>query len=88
AAPGAWLLERVRLWSDPNAALPVGAAAEGVPSTLAGLAAYSLARLPTDLIAIPLRNHVALLLLGASLIVLALVAWLLRGVRPRRRGFR
>lgn len=88
AAPGAWLLERVRLWSDPNAALPVGAAAEGVPSTLAGLAAYSLARLPTDLIGIPLRNHVALLLLGASLIVLALVAWLLRGVRPRRRGFR
>ncbi len=88
AAPGAYLLERVRLWVEPNAALPVGAAAEGVPSTLVGLASYSVARLPADVVTMPLRNHLALLIFGAALIVLALVALLLRGVRPGRRGFR
>jgi len=88
AAPGAYLLDRLRLWVNPDAALPVGAAAEGVPAALGGLAAYLLARLPADAVLVPLRNHVALLLFGASLVVLALVAWLLRGLRPRRRGFR
>lgn len=88
AAPGAYLLERARAWVDPSAALPVGAAAEGVPATLTGLAAYLVARLPESVISLSLRNHLGLLLLGATLIMIALVAWLVRGVRPRRRAFR
>lgn len=88
AAPGAYLLERMRLWVNPEAALPAGAAVEGVPATLTGLVAYLVARLPREVITVPLRDHVALLLLGATLIVLALVVWLVRGVRPRRGGFR
>ncbi len=88
AAPGAYLLERTRLWVNPEAAVPAGAAVEGVPATLAGLATYLVARLPLEVVTVPLRDHLALLLLGATLIVLALVAWLVRGVRPRRGAYR
>jgi hypothetical protein len=88
AAPLAYGLDRVRAWSNPDAVLPPGAGAEGVPATLAGLAAYSLAVLPSGALAGPLRYHVVLLLVGAALIVLALLLWLLRGLRPRRRGYR
>lgn len=88
AAPGAYALDRVRLWLDPDAALPAGAAVEGVPATLSGLLAYAFARLPGEAVSLPLRNHVVLLLIGAALVVLALLLWLLRGLRPRRRGFR
>lgn len=88
AAPGAYLLYRARLWVNPDAALPVGAGAEGVPAALVGLAAYLMARLPSDLVDLALRDHLILLLAGAALIVVALVVWLFRGLRPRRRGFR
>lgn len=88
AAPAAYLLDRLRLWVNPDAVLPVGAVAEGVPATLAGLTAYLVARLPGEAVTLPLRNFVALLLLGAALIVVALLAWLLKGLRPRRRGYR
>lgn len=88
AAPLAYALDRVRTWVTPNAALPAGAGAEGVPATLTGLAAYALAALPPAAVSGPLRYHVVLLLVGAALVVLALLLWLLRGLRPRRRGYR
>lgn len=68
--------------------LPAGAAAQGVYAALADLFAFGVRALPTGLVAVPLRNYLVVGGFGAALVVLALLLWLLRGVRPRRRRFR
>ena len=87
AASGALLFEIARRLLPEEAALPAGAVVQGVFSALSGTLAYIVTTLPGDLVSLALRNHLAVLLVGAALILLALVLWLLRGVRPRRRGF-
>ncbi|HZJ09314.1 MAG TPA: hypothetical protein VFD39_06430 [Trueperaceae bacterium] len=87
AAAGAFLFDRARRLLPEDAALPAGPLVQGVFSALSGTLAYIVTALPGDVVALALRNHLVLLLIGASLILLALVLWLLRGVRPRRRSF-
>jgi len=87
AASGALLFEIARRTVPQEAALPSGPLVQGVFSSLSGTLAYIVTTLPGDLVELALRNHVAMLLVGGSLVVLALVLWLLRGVRPRRRSF-
>ena len=70
------------------AGLPAGAVAQGAFAALGDLVAYSVRSLPPELIQVPLRNYLVVGGLGAVLVVLALVLWLLGGLRPRRRGFR
>jgi len=87
AAAGAFLFDRARRMLPEEAALPAGPLVQGVFSALSGTLSYIATSLPGDLVSLALRNHLVLLLIGASLILLALVLWLLRGVRPRRRSF-
>ncbi len=88
AAPGALLLDRLRGALPEAAPLSAGAQAQGVFAALRDLVTHAFSALPSALTALPLRNQLAVLLLGAGLVVLALVLWLLGGLRPRRRGFR
>ncbi|MFA5550854.1 MAG: hypothetical protein WDA03_04480 [Trueperaceae bacterium] len=69
-------------------ALPVGAAAQGVFVALGDLFAHAVRSLPAEVVQLPLRNYVIVGGFGAALVLLALVLWLLNGVRPRRRSFR
>lgn len=87
AAAGAFIFDRARRLMPEEADLPAGPLVQGVFSALSGTLAYIATVLPGDVVALALRNHLVLLLIGASLILLALVLWLLRGVRPRRRSF-
>jgi hypothetical protein len=87
AGLGALLLWRLDAVLPASAGLPAGAQAQGVIGTLGGLIAYAARGLPAEVIDVPLRNYVAAGGLGASLILLALVLWLLGGLRPRRRGY-
>ena len=70
------------------AGLPLTARAQGVFSALGGLFAHAVRSLPAEVVALPLRNYVVVGGFGAVLVLLALVLWLLNGVRPRRRSFR
>lgn len=87
AAPGALLFDVARRSLPEAATLPAGAAAQGVFGALFGLVRYAAAALPRDLVALPLRHHVMVLLVAGSLVLLAIVLWLLRGMRPRRKSF-
>lgn len=87
AAPGALLFEVVHRNLPVDTVLPTGAQVQGVFAALSGLISYAVTALPGDLVTLGRTNHLAVLILGAALVVLALVTWLLRGVRPRRRSF-
>lgn len=87
AAPGALLFDVLRRTLPETAPMPAGAQAQGVFGTLFGLVRYAAAELPADLVALPLRHHVIVLLAAGSLVLLAVVLWLLRGMRPRRKSF-
>lgn len=87
AAPGALTFDVLRRTLPAEAAMPAGAQSQGVFGTLAGLARYAAAQLPGDLVSLSLRHHVIVLLAAGSLVLLAIVLWLLRGMRPRRKSF-
>lgn len=87
AAPGAILFEVLNRNLPVDSALPTGAQVQGVFAALSGLISYALTVLPDDLVSLGRTNHFAVLILGGALVVLSLVTWLLRGVRPRRRSF-
>lgn len=70
-----------------ESALPAGAQVQGVFAALAGLVSYAATVMPNDMVTLGRTNHLAVLIFGGALVVLALVMWLLRGVRPRRRSF-
>jgi hypothetical protein len=86
AAGGAWAFDRLGTVADPAVALPGGATQQGVLGSIASLVRYAAAAVPPELWELPRRNHLLVLALGGVLIVLALLLWLLRGVRPRRRS--
>ena len=54
---------------------------------LSGLVSYAATVLPDSIVNLARTNHLAVLIVGGALIVLGLLTWLLRGVRPRRRSF-
>lgn len=87
AAGGALLFEIAGRVVPQEAALPAGAQVQGVFAALSGTLAYTVTSLPDALLSLAQRNHLAVLLVGAALVLLALVLWLLRGVRPRKRSF-
>ncbi len=68
--------------------LPAGAGAQGVFAALGGLFSHAVRSLPAETLQVPLRNFLIVGGFGAALIVLALVLWLVGGMRPRRRSFR
>jgi hypothetical protein len=87
AAAGAILFEVARRNLPVETTLPAGAQVQGVFAALAGLISYAATVLPNDMVSLGRTNHIAVLIFGGALVVLALVMWLLRGVRPRRRSF-
>lgn len=84
-APGAWLFSRVDSWLPQVASLPAGAQAQGVFGATFGLLGFAYANLPDEIVALAARNHLYALLFAGGLVVLALLLWLVRGMRPRRR---
>lgn len=84
-APGAWLFSRVESWLPQVANLPAGAQAQGVFGATFGLLGFAYAQVPDEVVGLAARNHLYALLFAGALVVLALLLWLLRGVRPRRR---
>ena len=76
AAAGAFVFDRARRLLPEEASLPAGPLVQGVFSALSGTLAYIATALPGDLVSLALRNHLVLLLIGAALILLALVLWL------------
>jgi hypothetical protein len=87
SALGAFAFDRLRSAVPDEAALPLGPQAQGLFASLADGLKFALAALPPAVLDIAWRNHLVALLAGGTLIVLAIVVWLLRGVRPRRRSF-
>lgn len=79
-----WLLDRLERASGAEA--PASLAAEGAFGHLAGLLAYLAAGLPRDVPLLLARNHLAVLALGAALVLLGLLVRLVRTLRPRRRS--
>ncbi len=53
---------------------------------LVAWARYAAGVLPAEVWALPRRNHLIVMAAGGVLVVLAIVLWLLRGMRPRRRS--
>lgn len=85
AGSGALLFRRLDAALPEGVALPPGARSEGVFGALGGLLTYAVRSLPEAVLALPLRNYLVVGGVGAALVVLALLFWLLRGLRPRRR---
>ncbi len=85
AAGGFWLFDRLASWGSPQP-LPAGLAQQGVIGGLSAWARYALGMLPADLWSLPRRYHLIVVAAGGTLVLLAIVLWLLRGMRPRRRG--
>lgn len=88
AGLGALALYRFDTVLPEAAALPAGAASQGVFGALSGLLSHAVRTLPAEVLQVPLRNFLIVGGFGAALIVLALVLWLVGGMRPRRRSFR
>lgn len=88
AGLGALALYRLDAALPAAAGLPLGAGAQGVFAALGGLFAHGVRSLPPEVVQLPLRNYLFVGGFGAALVVLALVLWLLNGIRPRRRSFR
>ncbi|MEX2534847.1 MAG: hypothetical protein WD273_04525 [Trueperaceae bacterium] len=88
AAGGALLALRLsRLTAATDVTLPTSLNAQGVFGYLVQLLAFTGASFPDSALALMLRNHLALLILGAALILLSLLLRLARGLRSRRRSF-
>lgn len=87
AGLGAFLFDRLRRFAPDVAPLPSGAQVQGLFASVWDGIRHAVAVLPDALIELAWRNHMIALLGGASLLVLALVFSVLRGVRPRRRSF-
>lgn len=87
AALGAFLFDRLHRFAPSDAPLPAGAQVQGLFASLWDGMRHAVAVAPDALVELPWRNHMIALLIGASLVVLALVFSVLRGVRPRRRSF-
>jgi len=87
AGLGAYLFDRLRRSAPDEAPLPGGAQVQGLFASVWDGLRHAVAVTPDALIELPWRNHMIALLVGASLLVLALVFSVLRGVRPRRRSF-
>ncbi len=87
AGLGAFLFDRLRRFAPDEAPLPSGAQVQGLFASVWDGIRHAVAVLPDALIELAWRNHMIALLGGASLLVLALVFSVLRGVRPRRRSF-
>lgn len=85
--PGAWLFNRVEGWLPQVTSLPSGASVQGVFGAAFGLLGYAQANLPTEVVAVAARNHLYALLFAGGLVTLALLLWLVRGVRPRKRSY-
>ena len=88
AGLGALAFYRLDAALPATAGLPLGAGAQGVFAALGGLFAHSVRSLPAEIVQLPLRNYLFVGGFGAALVVLALILWLLNGIRPRRRSFR
>jgi len=86
-APGAWLFGRVTDWLPAVDSLPAGAPVQGVFGATFGLLGFAFGQLPEEIVSLAARNHLYALLFAAGLVVLGLLLWLLRGVRPRRRSY-
>ena len=70
-----------------DAAPPAGVRIEGAFGELEGAASYLVATLPLDLFRDAFAVHVGLTILGAALVLIALLAWAVGSFRPRRRGY-
>lgn len=88
AGLGALAIYRLDQTLPAAAGLPAGAGAQGVFAALGGLFAHAVRSLPAEAVQLPLRNYLIVGGVGAALIALALVLWLVSGIRPRRRSFR
>lgn len=84
-APGAWLFSRLGDWLPQVSSLPAGAQAQGVLGAISGLTGFAYSNLPTEIVSLAARNHLYALLFAGVLVVLALLLWLMQGMRPRRR---
>ena len=89
AAGGALLsLRLTRLAADADAAgLPTSLSSQGLFGYLLQLLGYAGANLPASGLELMLRNHLALLVLGAALLVSSVLLRFMGGIRPRRRSF-
>ncbi|NLG08538.1 MAG: hypothetical protein GX560_04705 [Deinococcales bacterium] len=85
---GALALQGVGSALPHDAPLPLGAQAQGAFTALVDLAAHAVRSLPAFVLELPLRHYLIVGGAGALLVLLALVLWLLRGLRPRRRYYR
>jgi hypothetical protein len=88
AAAGALLFTRLAglFPGAEDAALPEGTAVAGVFGQLAQLLAFVATSLPEDALALIVRNHLAVLLAGATMMVLSVLLRLGRRFRRRRRS--
>lgn len=88
AAGGALLSVRLsELVAAPGSgALPASLRSQGVFGHLVQLLGYVGANLPTDSLGLLVRNHLILLGLGVTLVVLSLLIRLIKRARPRRRS--
>lgn len=88
AAGGSLLFTRLAsgLGSLGEVGLPVSVRSEGFFTHLFGLLAYLGTNLPGDALPLLVRNHLIVLGVGAGLLVLALLARIVRMLRPRRRS--
>lgn len=75
------------LQTGPNTTLPADLASEGALAHLYDLLAHLGSSIPTELARMLARNHLAVLALGAVLILLYLLINLVRMFRPRRSRF-
>lgn len=85
AVGGFFLFDRLAAWGTPQP-VPAAMPQQGVLGGLAAWARYAAGMVPAETWALPRRYHLFVMAAGGVLVVLALVFWLLRGVRPRRRG--
>lgn len=85
AVGGFFAFDRLAAWGTPQA-VPTPLPQQGVLGGLGSWARYAAGTLPSDTFAVPRQNFLLVMAAGGALILLALVLWLLRGVRPRRRG--
>ncbi|MEX2542491.1 MAG: hypothetical protein WD314_11810 [Trueperaceae bacterium] len=88
AAGGALLFTKLAQLAPASgsAAVPGNLAAQGVFGYLVQLAAFVTASLPGDALSLVVRNHLAILIAGVSLVVLSLILALAQRLRPRRRS--
>lgn len=89
AAAGTLLFTRLAsaLQGMAEVGLPTGVRVDGVFGYLAGLIAYVGSTMPDSALEVLIRNHLVVLAAGGALIVLSVLIWLGRLLRPRRRSY-